>query len=157
MNIVVFFWQGAEGNQFLKLPAMNYAINLLICGKDCKKSGLSNGEKLNELKSMRNTALEGGASNVDEWEEASAERPTKFRRDMERTVSIQVQGVSVTVLCPSKRAKVADLMVKMEPAMLGAVYRFLQPDCFKNVEARTYKRSGLYCKVPEDAPEEHAD
>lgn len=88
MNFVVL-WQDAEGNQFLKLSATNYAINLLICGKDCKKSGLSNGEKLNELKSMRNTALEGGDSNVDAWEEGSAERPTKFRRDMERTVSIE--------------------------------------------------------------------
>ena len=150
-------WQDAEGNQFLKLSATNYAINLLICGKDCKKSGLSNGEKLNELKSMRNTALEGGDSNVDAWEEGSAERLTKFRRDMERTVSIEVQGVSVAVLCPSKRAKVADLMVKMEPAMLGAVYKFLQPDCSKKAEARTYKRSGLYSKVSEDAREEQAD
>lgn len=156
MNFVVL-WQDAEGNQFLKLSATNYAINLLICGKDCKKSGLSNGEKLNELKSMRNTALEGGDSNVDAWEEGSAERPTKFRRDMERTVSIEVQGVSVAVLCPSKRAKVADLMVKMEPAMLGAVYKFLQPDCSKKAEARTYKRSGLYSKVSEDAREEQAD
>ena len=106
---------------------------------------------------MRNTALEGGDSNVDAWEEGSAERPTKIRRDMERIVSIEVQGVSVAVLCPSKRAKVADLMVKMEPAMLGAVYRFLQADCSNKVEARTYKRSGLYSKVSEDAREEQAD
>ncbi len=151
------YWQDSLGNQFLKLSATNYAINLLICGKDCKKSGLSNGEKLNELKSMRNAALEGADNNVDEWEEVGVERPAKFRRDMERTVSIQVQGVSVTVLCPAKRAKVSDMMVKMEAHMLGAIYRFLQPDCLENVEARTYKRSGLYSKLREDGCEERKD
>ena len=106
---------------------------------------------MQELKSMRNDALQSklagaghgdGEGDVDENEEP----PKKIRRSVEQCVDIDVHGQSVTILCPAKRALVADVMVLMDAKMLAAVFKFLQPDCLGGQEKRTYKKDGLHSK-----------
>lgn len=51
-----------------------------------------------------------------------------------------VHGTMVSMLCPSKRPQMADVMVKLEAKMLCAVFRFLLPDCLEETTSRTYKK-----------------
>ena len=49
-----------EGCQFLKIAPSNYTINKLICGAGKRTSSLSNGDRLGQLKELRNKKLAGG-------------------------------------------------------------------------------------------------
>lgn len=136
---------------YLKLSPSNYTIKKLICGTK-NPASLTNGGKLNELKLLRNNKLAGcvQGQDGDEWQQDGqadgSVTPTKKRRVAPTTVDIQVEDVTVTLLCPHKRAQSSDLMVKVEATMLTAVFDFLQADCEACLPTRTYTRSGKFSK-----------
>ena len=70
--------------------------------------------------------------------EDTDEAPAKRRRGVE--CGGGVHGTMVSMLCPSKRPQMADVMVKLEAKMLCAVFRFLLPGCLEETTSRTYKK-----------------
>ena len=97
---------------------------------------------MQELKHMRNAQL----SHTPGEPEAGEEAPAKRRRCVETVVEVDVHGTLVSLLCPSKRPQLADVMVKLEPQMLSAVFKFLLPDCLEETSSRSYKKSGAFAK-----------
>ena len=91
---------------------------------------------------MRNAQL----SHTPGEPEAGEEAPAKRRRCVETVVEVDVHGTLVSLLCPSKRPQLADVMVKLEPQMLSAVFKFLLPDCLEETSSRSYKKSGAFAK-----------
>ena len=89
---------------------------------------------MQELKNMRNEKLK------DPPVEDTDEAPAKRRRGVECVVEVDVHGTMASMLCPSKRPQMADVMVKLEAKMLCAVFRFLLPDCLEETTSRTYKK-----------------
>ena len=96
---------------------------------------------MQELKNLRNSKLSHTPAEVQD-----EEPPAKRRRSMETVVEVDVHGTLVSLLCPSKRPQVADVMVKMDPQMLSAVFKFLLPDCLEETASRSYKKSGAFAK-----------
>ncbi|CAL1149296.1 unnamed protein product [Cladocopium goreaui] len=135
------FQQDQKGDTFLKLSATNFTINSLICGKAARNASLAGGPKMQELKNLRNSKLSHTPAEVQD-----EEPPAKRRRSMETVVEVDVHGTLVSLLCPSKRPQVADVMVKMDPQMLSAVFKFLLPDCLEETASRSYKKSGAFAK-----------
>ena len=78
--------------------------------------------------------------------EGGEEAPAKRRRCVETVVEVDVHGTMVSLLCPSKRSQLSDVMVKLEPKMLAAVFKFLLPDCLEETSSRSYKKSGAFAK-----------
>ena len=133
--------QDQKGDTFLKLSATTFTINSLICGKAARNASLAGGPKMQELKNLRNSKLSHTPAEVQD-----EEPPAKRRRSMETVVEVDVHGTLVSLLCPSKRPQVADVMVKMDPQMLSAVFKFLLPDCLEETASRSYKKSGAFAK-----------
>lgn len=135
----------------MKLASTNQQINFLICAKTCKNASLSNGAKMTELKNLRNEALKGTglATSWDDEGGEALEPVSKKIRKVQTTVTIDVHGVAVKLLCPAKRALVADLQVLLDEDMLSAVFKYIQPDCLEKPASRQYKKSGNYSKVKE--------
>ena len=134
--------QDQKGDTFLKLSATNFSINSLICGKAARNSSLAGGSKMQELKNMRNAKMSHTPDEAEDGEEA----PPKRRKCVEKVVEVDVHGNMVSMLCPSRRPQLADLMVKMEPKMRAAVFKFLLPDCLEETSSRSYKKSGAFAK-----------
>ena len=78
--------------------------------------------------------------------EGGEEAPAKRRRCVETVVEVDVHGTMVSLLCPSKRSQLSDVMVKLEPKMLAAVFKFLLPDCLEETSSRSHKKSGAFAK-----------
>ena len=78
--------------------------------------------------------------------EGGEEAPAKRRRCVETVVEVDVHGAMVSLLCPSKRSQLSDVMVKLEPKMLAAVFKFLLPDCLEETSSRSHKKSGAFAK-----------
>ena len=129
--------QDQKGDTFFKLSATNFTINSLIGGKAARNASLAGGSKMQELKHMRNAQLS---------HTPGEEAPAKRRRCVETVVEVDVHGTLVSLLCPSKRPQLADVMVKLEPQMLSAVFKFLLPDCLEETSSRSYKKSGAFAK-----------
>ena len=145
--------QDQNNQTFLKISATHFSITSLICGKTCKNASLSQGTKLSELKALRNEALKDLDQDKDDWEEGEqqeGEPAGKKRRMADTTVDIEVHGVKVTLLCPPKRAMVADLMVSVQPEMLAAVFKYIQPDCKEQNTPRSYTKTGQFSKGASD-------
>ena len=144
--------QGDDGQSFLKLAATNYVTNTLICGKAAKNASLSNGAKMSELKALRNRALNPSSAKESAWEEAddddaaAVEPKMKQRRAVQQTIDLEIDGTTVTLLVPAKRAMLADIVIKMDPKMLAAVFNFLKPDWLEKPKPRTYKKTGQHTK-----------
>lgn len=105
------------------------------------------------MKALRNEALKDPDQDKDDWEEGEqqeGEPAGKKRRMADTTVDIEVHGVKVTLLCPSKRAMVADLMVSVQPEMLAAVFKYIQPDCKEKNTPRSYTKTGQFSKGASD-------
>ena len=134
--------QDQKGDTFLKLSATNFTINSLICGKAARNASLAGGSKMQELKHIGNAQL----SHTPGEPEAGEEAPAKRRRCVETVVEVDVHGTLVSLLCPSKRPQLADVMAKLEPQMLSAVFKFLLPDCLEETSSRSYKKSGAFAK-----------
>lgn len=138
-----------EGCQFLKIAPSNYTINKLICGAGKRTSSLSNGDRLGQLKELRNKKLAGGVGPED-WQQEHCEKDggpsAKKQRMSPTTVDIQVGDATVTLLCPQKRPQSADIMVKVNADQLTAVFDYLQSDCEASLPTRTYTRSGKFSK-----------
>ena len=145
--------QDQKGDTFLKLSATNFTINSLICGKAAGNASLAGGSKMQELKHMRNAQL----SHTPGEPEAGEEAPAKRRRCVETVVEVDVHGTLVSLLCPSKRPQLADVMVKLEPQMLSAVFKFLLPDCLEETSSRSYKKSGALLRRSRRKTESRAE
>eukprot|EP00435_Cladocopium_sp_Y103_P005229 s4303_g1.t1 len=135
-------YEDQKGDQFLKLSATNFTINSLICGKATRNASLAGGTKMQELKSMRNAKLSHTLGEGADDEEL----PAKRRKGAETVVEVDARGTAVSLLCPSKRAQVADVMVKMYGKMLSAVFNFLLPDCLEETASRSSKKTGNFVK-----------
>lgn len=149
------FMQDSEGVEYLKIMATNYTICKLICGEGQKNSSLSGGEKLQELKNLRNKefGLVPEAADEGQGGDESAGSKVKALVHKEPTAAeIDVDGTKVKVLCPSKRIAQSDLMVQIDPVQLDAVFTFLGPDCASLTSTRSYKRSGKYSKAAGKEP-----
>ena len=81
--------QDQKGGTFLKLPATNFIINSLICGKAARNASLAGGSKMQELKHMGNAQL----SHTPGEPEAGEEAPEKRRRCVETVVEVDPEEV----------------------------------------------------------------
>ena len=135
--------QDQHGDSFLKLAATNFSINNLICGRASRNSSLAGGSHMQELKNMRNQKL---GSTHAEGEDVECPPAKKRRKGVETVVEVDVHGTAVSILCPAKRPQLADLMIKMEPKMLCAAFKFLMPDCLEENPSRSYNKTGAHAK-----------
>lgn len=139
----------------MKLAATNYTICKLVCGEGQKNSSLAGGDKLQELKDLRNqkAGLAPGAADEGQGDDDSA--ASKGNRGVHKpptVVEADVDGTEVKVLCPSKRIAQSDLMVQLDPVQLDAVFTFLGPDCQSLASSRSYKKSGKFSKAGAKEP-----
>jgi hypothetical protein len=74
---------------------------------------------MQELKNLRNSKLSHTPAEVE-----GEEPPAKRKRSMETVVEVDVHGTMVSLLCPSKRPQVADVMVKLVADNLRKVSPF---------------------------------
>lgn len=157
--------QDAFGNEYLKVAATNQVILRLICGTCKKNSSLAGGQKLGELKQQRNqkAGIANAEQEDEEWPGEHADSSSgapKTQKRSQKVVTLDIGGTDVCILRPAKRLAAADLMVKMDSAMLFAVFEFLKEDCEDHGRAsRKYQRTGQYRKAGggRDSEEEPAE
>eukprot|EP00435_Cladocopium_sp_Y103_P029200 s3052_g7.t1 len=150
--------QDSNGVEYLKISATNYTICKLICGEGQKNSSLAGGDKLQELKDLRNQKAGVTPEADDEGQGGDESAGGKVKALVHKpatAVEIDVDGTKVNVLCPTKRISQSDLMVEIDPVQLDAVFTFLGPDCQSRTSSRSYKKSGKYSKAggKEPSPE----
>ena len=130
--------QDLNATDFLKIQASSAFVSRLVCSCVSKNSCLSSGAKLLELKKLRNEKLQSSCG-----EENAKSKKAK----PEETVKIEVGSTSVEILCPGKRASLADLQILLKEDQLAAVFGFLKADCqIEDHSKRSYNKSGRFAK-----------
>ncbi|OLP99575.1 hypothetical protein AK812_SmicGene17865 [Symbiodinium microadriaticum] len=142
---------GSDGSKYLKVRPSHGAICKLICGeakcKEAKNPSLAASPALAKLHGQIQKALEPDQPGDDIFEAKDCKRKQLSKKaDAPETVTISVNGTDVVLLAP-KSSKTTDLIVKMEPQMMQAVFDMLAVDCeacFRELPKRAYTRSGKY-------------
>lgn len=131
--------QDLSGQPFLKIQGSAPWLSRLVCNCSSRKSALANGNKISELKKMRNgklLAAKGDGSNI-----------TDRKAKAEQLVEIEVGNTLVSILCHGKRSLSGDLLVMLKEDQLSAIFDFLQPDCHSDGGGkRSYQKSGGFVK-----------
>lgn len=138
----------------MKISSTNHIINNLICGESKKNSSLSGGERLAELKTMRNEKLGLIRKNDEEeceTEDDKSKKPLVHKPGTK--VDLEIEGTRIKVLCPTKRIAQSDLMVELDPDQLCAVFNYIQPDCNSRESTRKYKKTGKFSKAQDKGGE----
>ena len=146
--------QDGLGHEFLKVAATNQVILRLICGNCQKNASLAGGQGITDLKQQRNQKAGLAASDgpdEEEWLDECPDSPhgaSKKKQKVEKVVTLDIGGTQVSILCPAKRLAASDLMVKLDTAMLYAVFEFLKEDCHdEGRHTRKYQKTGLHKKA----------
>ena len=158
--------QDPDGMNYLKISSTNQIINKLICGCSKRNASLSGSAKLQELKSMRNSQLglgPHGAGCIDDAENEEEQAgdciggQKKKHKGQSIIVNICVDGTDCSILCPPKRVANSDLVVKIDPEMLNAIFTYIQEDCQNNSSSRSYRKTGLFRKAGGKATQEGSE
>lgn len=133
-----------EHGGFLKFRASSPKLLQLLCGLPQKTilwltPASCKGWKTKEIQLWNSfwiqTTLGLGLGNT----KAKAK---KVQQNAQHMVSIDVDGVPVSVLCPCFRTGQADLQVLVDENMLTAVFHHLLPDCENKVASPKAKKKG---------------
>ena len=137
-----------EHGDFLKFRASSPKLLQLLCGLPKKNSSLTDSSLLQGLKDKRDSALEQllnpeeTADNMGLGLGNTKAKAKKVQQNAQHMVSIDVDGVPVSVLCPCFRTGQADLQVLVDENMLTAVFHHLLPDCENKVASPKAKKKG---------------
>ena len=155
-----------EGQAYLRMKATHHTIVALVTQTSvAKNASFGTSQKLQDLLKMRNEAAaskdtEEDVANEDGekedmWQDvAPAENPAPKKKRKTQVpagsyvVEISVAGQPVHILCQGSRPTKADLLVRLVPSDLGAVFAFLKDDvsealnAVKRQYAKKEKKSG---------------
>lgn len=151
-----------QGQQFLRLRPSSHPIVALVTQSTVKQNAsFTSSSKLQELLKMRNEAAatrlsqdndgtEADESKEDMWKDAAPQKESATeskKRKLEvpsgsYVVEISVAGQVVHILCQGTRPSKADLLVRLVPEDLSAIFAFLKDDVSEatNAAKRQYSK-----------------
>ena len=133
-----------QGQQFLRTKATSSTIITLICGSCQKNASLAASDGLSELVSLRNKVAMCVSENNDEGEffESAAKKTKVSKCTADKTVEVDCNGTSITVLWQGARPSRSDLMVLVDETMLAAVFQKIKATAVEalNSTKRSYQK-----------------